>query len=173
MDLFGRKKRWENHGGNINIIADLKESDIERIRKEKDIHSLQFYKFKDPSKKTWKVIDKFSQKYPEIRLHIFWYNEVDFSFLQHLPSVRKFAVSSFLTKDFTPIKDYLELDYLSIGETKSLAVNVDFITSFKHLKGLYIDGMKNGLDAITHLTELESLSLRGVKLNDLRIADSL
>jgi hypothetical protein len=173
MGLFNKKEKWGNFGGNINIYADLNEYDIEKLIKEPDIHSLQFYQFKTPTEKTWKILEKFYQKYPQIRLHIFWYDPVDFDFLKYLPSVKKFAISSYMTKDFYPIKDYLDIDDLSIGETKSLSVNLDFVSSFTNLKSFYNDGMKKGFEVIADLRFLEVLTLRGVKLNDLIIVENL
>lgn len=173
MGLFKKEKKWGNYSGNINVYSDLKESDIEKLIKEPNIHSLQFYGFKNPSTRTWNVLEKFFNKYPQIRLHIFWYDEVDFKFLEYLPSVKRFAVSSFLTKDFSPISKYLELEDLSLGETKSISVNVDFITSFKNLKRFYNDGMKKGLEVLSGLTQLEVLTLRGVKMANLKFVENL
>lgn len=173
MGLFKKEKKWGNFSGNINVYSDLKEPNIEKLIKEPNIHSVQFYQFKDPSTKTWNVLEKFFRKYPQIRLHIFWYDEVDFKFLEHLPSVKRFAVSSFLTKDFSPISRYLELEDLSLGETKSISVNVDFISSFKDLKRFYNDGMKKGLEVLSGLSQLEVLTLRGVKMADLRFVENL
>ncbi len=173
MGLFKKKKKWGNFNGNINVYADLKESDIEKLIKEPKIHALQFYQFTTPSSKTWNVLEKFFNKYSQIRLHIFWYDEVDFKFLKYLPSVKKFAVSSYLTKDFSPISKYLELEDLSLGETKSISINVDFISSFKNLKRFYNDGMKKGLEVLSGLTQLEVLTLRGVKMEDLKFVEKL
>jgi len=173
MGFFKIEKKWGNFSGNINVYSDLKESDIEKLINEPNIHSLQFYEFKTPSTKTWNVLEKFFNKYPQIRLHIFWYDEVDFKFLDHVPSVKRFAVSSFLTTDFSPISKYLELEDLSIGETKSISINVDFISSFKSLKSFYNDGMKKGLEVLSYLTQLEVLTLRAVKMTDLKLVENM
>ncbi|WP_215226713.1 leucine-rich repeat domain-containing protein [Echinicola shivajiensis] len=173
MGLFKKEKKWGNFGGNINVYSDLKESDIERLINEPNIHSLQFYEFKTPSTRTWNVLEKFFNKYPQIRLHIFWYEEVDFKFLEHLPSIKRFAVSSYLTTDFSAISKYLDLEDLSLGETKSTSINVDFISTFKNLKRFYNDGMKKGLEALSSLTQLEVLTLRGVKMADLKFVENL
>jgi hypothetical protein len=175
MRLFKQnKEKWGNFSGNINIYDNLKDSDIPKLIGEPNIHSIQFYRqFKTPNEKTWKVLNNFYEKYPDIRLHIFWYDMVDFKFLKHLPAVKRFAVTSFMTKDFTPIKDYLDLTGLSIGETKSVAVDLSFISDFKDLKYFYVDGMKKGLTSVSQLKNLEVLTLRGVKLPDLEIIRDL
>ena len=118
-------------------------------------------------------MNNFYQSNPNIGLHIFWYDAVDLTFLKHLPYLKNFAISSYLMKDFSPIADYLDLTDLSLGETKSTAVQTDFIKSFKGLKSFYNDGMKKGLEAIASLEELESLTLRGVKMDNLNIVNKL
>lgn len=174
MRLFKQNKnKWGNFSGNINIYDNLKDSDIPKLIGEPNIHSIQFYQFKTPNEKTWKVLNNFYEKYSDIRLHIFWYDTVDFDFLKYLPALKRFAVSSFLTKDFTPIRDYLELTGLSVGETKSTAVDLSFILDFKDLKYFYVDGMKKGLESVSQLDNLEVLTFRGVKLPDLEIIRNL
>lgn len=174
MGIFKKSdKKWGNFSGNINIYDNLKDSDIPKLIKEPNIHSIQFYQFKTPNEKTWKVLNNFYEQYPDIRLHIFWYDLVDFGFLTHLPAIKRFAVSSFMTKDFTPIRDYLDLAGLSIGETKSVAVDLGFISDFKDLKYFYVDGMKKGLESVSQLENLEVLTFRGVKLPDLEIIRDL
>jgi len=59
MGIFNKKKKWGNFNGNINIYEDLKSSDIPKLIQEKDIHSLQFFEFKTPNKKTWEVLNSF------------------------------------------------------------------------------------------------------------------
>jgi hypothetical protein len=172
MEVFDNEEKWGNFGGNINIYSDLEQSDINIILSEPDIHSLQFYEFKTPSNKTWGILESLYKKHPYIGLHIFWEGEINFDFLKYLPSVKKFAVSSLMTVDFSPIKDYLDLEELSLGETKSKAVKINFISDFKNLKGFYNDGMKNGLEVIANLTELETLTLRCVHLDDLKIIEN-
>lgn len=159
--------KWGNFGGNINIYQDLVESDIEKLIKEKDIYSLQFYSFKNPLEKTWDTLNKFYGKYPQIGLTIFWYDAVDFDFLYKIPNVRKFAVNSYLTKDFKTIGIIPQLTKLHLGETKSTAINIDFIKTFNDLEILNIDGMKKGIENIKYLTKINSLNLRAVKLENL------
>lgn len=168
MRLFNKNNnKWGNFSGNINIYDNLKDSDIPKLISEPNIHSIQFYQFKTPNEKTWKILNNFYDKYPDIRLHIFWYDAVNFDFLKFLPALKRFAVTSFLTKDFTPIRNYLDLAGLSIGETKSTTVDLSFISVFKNLKYLYVDGMKKGLESVSQLDNLEVLTFRGVKLPDL------
>ncbi|MEO0468806.1 MAG: hypothetical protein AAF206_04230 [Bacteroidota bacterium] len=155
------------------MYSDLQESDIELLIQEPKIHSVQFYEFKTPSTETWQVLAQFFRQYPQIGLRISWYDEVDFSFLTHVPSVKKFAVSSFLTKDFSSIPRYLDLEELSLGETKSISVKTDFIASCNNLKRFYNDGMKKGLEVLSDLPYLASLTLRGVKMADLTFLENL
>ncbi|NCQ81990.1 hypothetical protein GW750_04210 [bacterium] len=149
------------------------ESDIENLIKEKNIHSLQFYAFKIPSVKTWETLNVFYGRYPEIGLTIFWHDAVDFTFLIKIPNVRNFGVNSFLTKDFKSIEIIPQLTKLHLGETKSTAVNIEFIKKFTDIEILNIDGMKKGIENIKYLTKISSLSLRGVKLKNLNWISSL
>lgn len=167
MGLFNRSEKWENFSGNINIYENLKYSDIPLLVKEERIHSIQFYMFKNPSRKTWEVLNEFYQQNPELGLHIFWYDIVDFSFLDLIPSIKILSISSYLTIDFTPLLKIPNLKKLSIGETKSTHVDLSFISEFKNLESLYIDGMKKGLDSISNLSLLKILTLRGIKLSSL------
>lgn len=173
LPSFKKEDKWENFSGNINIYQDLVESDIEILIQEKNIHSLQFYSFKNPSEKTWQTLNKFYENYPEIGLTIFWYDTVDFAFLNKIPNVRKFGVDSYLTKEFKPIEILSQLTKLHLGETKSIAVNIDFIRIFKNLETLNIDGMKKGIENIKYLTQISSLNLRGVKLKNVNWISSL
>jgi Leucine-rich repeat (LRR) protein len=173
LSVFKKEDKWENFSGNINIYKDLVESDIENLIHEQNIHSIQFYTFKNPSETTWETLNKFYGKYPAIGLTIFWYDTVDFAFLSKIPNCRNFGVNSYLTKDFKPIETLSQLTKLHLGETKSIAVDIDFIKTFKNLEVLNIDGMKKGVENIKYLTKLYSLNLRGVKLKNLNWINSL
>ncbi|TSE02380.1 hypothetical protein [Aquimarina algiphila] len=173
MGIFNKKKRWGNFNGNINIYDDLKPSDIPELIEEKDIHSLQFFEFKNPKKRTWNALYEFYEKYPKIGLRIVWYDQINFDFYSQLPSLRNFDISSFNTSDYTPLLLNKKLTDLAVGETKSTAVNLSFIKEFKDLTSLWIDGMKKGLENAAELSKLERLTFRGVKMNDLNLINSL
>lgn len=169
MKLFKQNKKWGNFSGNINIYEDLETSDIEELLKEEHLHSLQFYNFQNPNRKTWQVLNEFYRRNPQFGLHVFWYEAVDFSFLDYIPSVRNLSVTSYLTADFTPLLKLPDLKRLSIGETKSTSVDLTFVSEFRSLESLYIDGMKKGLDSISKLSILKVLTLRGIKLANLNM----
>jgi hypothetical protein len=65
------------------------------------------------------------------------------------------------------------LSELSIGETKSKAVDLSFIKEFKDLESLYVDGMKKGLENVKYLLNLNKLTFRGVKLDHLNFLSDL
>jgi len=167
MSFFNRRKKWENFNGNINIYENLKYSDIDKLLKEEQIHCIQFYKFKNPNRKTWEILNEFYQKNPKLGLHVFWYDIIDFNFLDLIPSVKALSITSYLTIDFKPLLKIPNLKKLGIGETKSTHVDLSFISEFNNLESLYIDGMKKGLDAISKLSLLKSLTLRGIKMSNL------
>ncbi len=173
MGIFSKKEKWGNYNGNINIYDNLKTSDIPKLIKEKDIHSLQFFKFTDSNKKTWDVLNEFYIKHPEIGLRIVWNGQVNFDFYSQMPSLRNFDISSFNTFDYTPLLQNKKLTDLGIGETKSIAVNLSFIKEFENLTTLWIDGMKKGLESVSELSKLERLTFRGVKMNDIDLISNL
>lgn len=169
MGFFKQGKKWENFNGNINIYEDLTFSDIDLLIKEKQIHALQFYMLKNPSIKTWEVLEKFYARYPHLGLHVFWYDAVDFYFLDYIPSVKNLSVTSYMTTDFRLLTKLPHLKRLSMGETKSTSVDLSFISEFRSLESLYVDGMKKGLESIEKLSALEVLTLRGIKFANLDV----
>ena len=76
MGIFDKKKKWGNFDGNINIYENLKPSDVSKLAAEENIHSLQFFQFIDPKKKTWDVLNEFYQQYPNIGLRLVWYYKI-------------------------------------------------------------------------------------------------
>lgn len=173
MGIFNKKNKWGNFNGNINIYDDLKSSDIPKLVQEKEIHSLQFFEFKSPKKKTWDVLNSFYQEHPNIGLRIVWYDQMNFDFYSQLPALRNIVISSFQTSDYTPLLQNKLLTDLGIGETKSTAVDLSFISEFKELTTLWVDGMKKGLESASELKKLERLTFRGVKMNNLDLINNL
>lgn len=160
-------KKWGNFSGNINIYKDLEKENISEIINEQNIHSLQFYQFKNPKNETWEVLNDFFEKYPNIGLRILWYDIQDLSFYNLIPNVRKFTIASYNTFDYSKLQTNTKLKHFGIEETKSVAVDISFIKHLKDLESLYVDGMKKGLSNISFLTNLKKLTLRGVKLKNL------
>jgi len=173
MGIFNKKEKWGNFSGNINIYDNLKHFDIPKLIAEENLHTLQFFQFTEPKKKTWDILNEFYEKHPEIGLRLVWYDQVNFDFYSQLPSLRNFDISSFNTSDYTPLLKNKELTDLGIGETKSRAVDLSFIREFRKLTTLYIDGMKKGLESASDLPELERLTFRGIKMNNLDLINNL
>jgi len=162
------EKKWKDFSGNINIYDDLVDEDIADILTTPYVHSIQFYDFKKPKPETFRVLnDRLFSKRPDIGLSIFWYDPLDWKFMDYIPNVKNLKIQSFLTKDFSPLRQRSDLTQLLISETKSSAVDIGFISEFKDLKTLSIDGMKKGIPKIEALENIENLNLRGVKLTDL------
>lgn len=173
MRIFSRKSKWENYSGNINLTGDITSSDISKLIAEKNIRQIQLYDFTSPNIRTWETLNHLFKEYPEIGLRILWYDKFDQSFYKNLPELRNFTISSYLTKDFSFLKENLSLKTLGIEETKSRAVDLSLIKEFQDLETLYIDGMKKGLENISELSKLKTLSLRGVKMDNLDFAERL
>ncbi|MBL3658426.1 leucine-rich repeat domain-containing protein [Fulvivirga sediminis] len=173
MGIFSKKEKWRNFSGNINIYSDLKKTDIPKIIAEENIHSLQLYEFKNPSKQTWETLNDFFKKYPDIGLRVLWYDQQDLSFYKEIPNIRNFTIASFNTKDYSPLLSNTELKHFGIEETKSSAVDLSFIREFSDLESLYVDGMKKGLENTKYLQKLIKLTYRGVKLDNLDFLSDL
>ncbi|MCH7400080.1 protein phosphatase 1 regulatory subunit 42 [Belliella sp. DSM 107340] len=167
MGIFTTKEKWKNFSGNINILSDLKKSDIPKIIKEDNIHSLQLYQFQNPKKQTWETLNEFFKQYPHIRLRVLWFEQQDLLFFKEIPNVRKFSIASFNTKDYSTLLSNTKLTYFGIEETKSTAVDLSFIKEFQNLESLYVDGMKKGLENVKQLKKLRTLTFRGIKLDNL------
>lgn len=173
MEIFGQKEKWKNHSGNINILSDIKKSDIPKIMAEDNIHSLQLYQFQNPKKQTWETLNEFYKQYPDIRLRVLWHETQDLSFYREIPNIRKFSIASFNTKDYSALLSNTKLTHFGIEETKSTAVDLSFIKEFKDLESLYVDGMKKGLENVKYLKKLKVLTFRGVKMDDLDFLSEL
>jgi len=167
MRILKNKEKWKNHSGNINILSDLKKSDIPKIIAEKNIHSLQLYAFKTPKNQTWETLNEFYKRYPNIGLRVLWYDTQDLSFYKEIPNIRKFTIASYNTKDYSELQFNTKLKHFGIEETKSTAVDISFIKEFKDLESLYVDGMKKGLENVKYLKKLKALTFRGIKKNNL------
>jgi len=59
-------------------------------------------------------LNDFYYKYPEIGLRILWYEQINFGLLSKMPSLRNFDISSFLTSNYTPLLQNLELTDLGL-----------------------------------------------------------
>lgn len=159
MKIFRRKEKWKNFNGNINIVDNISISDIPKILAEPNLRSLQLYEFKEPNEKTWNTLNELFKQHPEIGMRILWYDQNDFSFLSKIPNIRDVTIASFLSKDFTPFGQNVNLKHFGIEETKSTSVDVSFIKNFSQLKSLYVDGMKNGVENAQRLKHIEKLTL--------------
>ncbi|MCX2745436.1 hypothetical protein OO013_16270 [Mangrovivirga sp. M17] len=169
MGIFTRKEKWKNYSGSINILSDLKKSDIPKIIAEDNIHSIQLYQFRNPKKKTWETLNLLFEKHPDIRLRVLWYDNTDLSFYKEIPNLRKFTIASYNTSDYSPLLSNTKLTHFGIEETKSKSVDLSFIREFKDLESLYVDGMKKGLENVRHLKNLKKLTFRGIKMDNLDI----
>ncbi|GGI56885.1 hypothetical protein [Winogradskyella haliclonae] len=167
MGIFNRKKKWGNFNGNINIYSDLEKSDIPKIIKEDDIHSLQLFEFQTPNRQTWETLNEFYKDYPDIGLRVVWYDCEDLSFYELIPNIRSFTIATYKVKDYSILKSNCKLKHFGIEETKSKAVDLSFIKEFQDLESLYVDGMKKGLENAKYLPNLKTLTFRGVKLDNL------
>ncbi len=123
-----------------------------------------------------------------IRFYGHYSNKFDCKILQKIPDVKCLYIDCLLNADNLQIlKELSNLRSLSIGiyelqdteilnsdnlknltelivtETKTKALNLDYLRHFKKLKSLRIGGHTKNIDAVGELSELEFLSLNSVK----------
>lgn len=99
-------------------------------------------------------------------LHIDCLQSVDnLQILKELPYLKSLSIGIFELQD-TEILNYDNLKNLTeliVTDTKTKALNLDYLRQFKNLKSLRIGGHTKNIDAVGELSELEFLSLNSVK----------
>ncbi|VAX36558.1 hypothetical protein MNBD_PLANCTO03-429 [hydrothermal vent metagenome] len=112
---------------------------------------------------------------PELAVRIYpRRDDYDWSQLALLPDVRRFAIQGYHLSSF----DCLHLlnpaiSQLTLAATRSKRPSLDILDHFRSLKRLTIDGHVKGIKAIARHTNLESLYLRSVTLEDLSLLSPL
>jgi len=195
MNISANEERSGRYGLDINITK----KEIKILSKVKNLNSIQFV---EPvqNNEVWKNIETYIlSKRPDIELRVYGHysQECDLSFLQYVPSTTSFLadcltdcknmdkisllpklkqliIGVFNISSFDFLNDISKkLTHLSIGETKSTSIDVSNIKEFQNLESFYNDGMKKGLENIKQLKQLKKITLRGVKLPDLKFLSEL
>ncbi|HMS08760.1 MAG TPA: hypothetical protein PKE66_04710 [Pyrinomonadaceae bacterium] len=114
----------------------------------------------------------------------------DLSFLEHVPSVRRFSADALMTisnidavteiKDleelWVDVYDLLNFDFLDrlpltlrtlgLGETSSRRPSIGAISRFDRLTYLYLEKQQKGIESIRSLKHLEKIVLRSISTKD-------
>jgi internalin A len=103
-------------------------------------------------------------------LHLFTQNQdEDLSILEAFPALRSFEVTSLRLKSLAGLEHAAaSLESLTISDTLK-TVRLEPLGQLENLRHLYIDGHRNGIEAIGNLARLERLTLRAVTLPDLSL----
>jgi hypothetical protein len=119
----------------------------------------------------------FLAEYPNVELRA--YGNYDGSirnleFLRFFPRLRKFIVQVWEIEDLTGLQHLPpDVDSLKLGATRSRRFSLGALTRFPNLKTLDIESHTKDIDAIGHLSALETLTLQSITLPDLRILTPL
>ena len=166
-------EKWKNINGNINLYADIDESDIHALLNEPKLHSVQLSKFINPNPETWSTLNIIFKNRPDVYLSLMWHNKASLNCFDLLSNLKKLKIKSFLATDLSKIGELENLTSLLIGETESKSVDISFIKNLKGLEVFSIDGMKKGVNNIGYLNNLKALNLRGIKLQDIDFVKNL
>ncbi len=174
--------------GRYSVSNKISKREIKKLAK---IDNLSVIQFVDPvtDNSVWKNLENYLiSKRPDIELRVFGHygKECDLSFLQYVPSAKKFSADCLMecknienlallenlevlglgVFDLTSFEFLNEvsskLKSLFIGQTKSKKPNISVISRFKELEYVYIEGQNKGIEAISELENLEKIVLRSV-----------
>jgi protein phosphatase 1 regulatory subunit 7 len=110
---------------------------------------------------------KFLQKIPEVKcLNIDCLQSADnLQILQELSNLKRLSLGIYELQDTEILNanSLKNLTELIVTETKTKALNLEYLRHYKKLKSLRIGGHTKNIDAVGELTELEFLSLNSVK----------
>lgn len=121
----------------------------------------------DPA--AWEQLAGLMQGRPEIALRLHTAASRDLEPLRFFPSLKRLSVDLYGLEDvggFSHLKQ--GLDYLGFGRTKK-RFSLRFLEAMPGLKGLDLDSQSKDIAAISHLSGLTQLSLRGVTLPDVSL----
>jgi hypothetical protein len=98
----------------------------------------------------------------------------DLEFLQHYPFLKGFQFDLFEVASWEGLRHLPDdLEFLAIGQTRSKSRSLAFLSRFRGLRNLHIEGHTRDIEVVGELAALERLSLRSVTLADLAAFTSL
>ena len=168
---------------------------LPEVRQLAENQNLQVLQARSPiDANTWQLInEELLVRRPdvEIRVYGFYGLVCDLSFLQRMPELRRFSADCLhqavgiqhlagldnLERLSIGIYDLETFDFLAdipsglrelaLAATKSKKPRLDALPRFASLQRLYLEGQQRGIEALSHLTKLEHLTLRSISTPDL------
>jgi hypothetical protein len=121
-------------------------------------------------------LGRFMADYPDVLLYVYGRDPAlrDLHFLRYFPTVRRFATRLFELETLDGLA-YLspDLEYLSIGSTRSRKFSMGPLARFSRLEELYLERQSKDLHTIGRLKNLRRLTLQSITLPDLSILTPL
>ena len=176
----------------VDLNSSLNRWDIKKLILDENIQTVQFC---TPIKLKSLILlnDIFLSVRPDVefRVYGFYQDECNLSFLKDMKNIRNLSVDSLI--DATGLEYITELpdlkslsvgifnldnfDFLNhiaknvekifLGVTRSKKPKLDPLSRFICLKELYLEGQQKNIEVISHLQNLEDLTLRSITLTDL------
>ena len=137
----------------------------------------QYLQFSAPlTNDEFKRVAAFMKNYPHVSFRVYGHHRDgrDLEFLRHFRELRRFRVDVLMLHDLNGLR-YLpdDLESFGVSQTRSKGFSLDFLSRFRSLRSLYIEGHKKDIEVVSGLTSLEELTLRSITLPDLGILKSL
>lgn len=106
---------------------------------------------------------------PDLKVRIYGYKrEYDWSQLSLLRDVRRFGIDCTYLTSFEHLEQlHPALEELTLGSTQSKRPSLAILDHFESLKRLWVFGHKKKIESIQRHTELKTLYLRSITLDDL------
>ena len=131
--------------------------------------------FSEPlSDSDYQKLAAFLQQYPGVSLRAYGSFEFrDLEFLSYFGEVRKVQIDAWKVESFDGL-GYLseQLEFLGLGNTKK-TLSLAVLKRFQHLKELYLEGHRKDIAVVGTLLHLEQLTLRSVRMPDIRFLEPL
>ena len=107
---------------------------------------------------------------PEVKLRVFHSGVgqrlTDLDFLAFFPTIRRLSIELFWLTNIDGFSAVRDLDEFDFGRTKKKSYSLRFLSRFRSIKKLHIEGHRKDIDVLTSLPDLSVLSLRSVTLSD-------
>ena len=118
-----------------------------------------------------KQVAQLVRQHPSVELRVYGHISKDCSlgFLTHYPNIRNLSIDVYSPSNMEAVEQIaMGLESFSFGETKKVH-SLKFLQNSRKLKSLYLERQQKDIEVVSGLKELESVTLRSIKLKDLSL----